>query len=331
MLSKAITFIISIVAFFSPMPADAQLKAFRNTVADSYNFWLYHPDKGGDTVIRRLPVLIFLHGRSLSGSNMDKVRRYGIIDALEKGRRVDAIVVAPQCPAGSGWSADRLSRLLDWIQETYDTDTNRVYVAGMSLGGYGTLDFAGTYPNRVAAAVALCGGGTPSMACSLGQVPLWIMHGTHDRHVPISESEKMVKAISDCGDTSRLRFTRLKGLDHGDLARVFYTQNLYDWLFLHSRNDTSMIVDRNVMITPEDLRTVYSDLNTRGGAIKVDRGGSNPSQAESNTGYDHYIIKKGDTLSSIARRHHTSVKKLCDLNGITETTILQIGRKLRVR
>ncbi len=309
----------------------AQLKAFRDVVPDSYNFWLYYPVQEGDTVDQELPVLIFLHGRSLTGSNMERVRRYGIIDALEKGRRVDAIIVAPQCPAGTSWNASRIRNLLDWVQQNYTTDTNRVYVAGMSLGGYGTLDFAGTYPDRIAAAAALCGGGTPAMACNLGQVPLWIMHGTNDRHVPISESEKIVKAITECGDTSRLRFTRLKGLDHGDLARVFYTRHLYDWLMMHSRNDTALMVDRKVEITPYDLRTAYSDLNTRGGTVTVDNSAAQTQLSDTSSGSAYYTIKKGDTLSSIARRHKTSVKKLCMLNGITETTILQIGRRLRVR
>jgi len=312
--------------------AEAQITAFRNTVPDSYNFWLYQPTpSANDTVKQPLPVVIFLHGRSLSGSNMDRVRRYGIIDALEKGRELNAIVVAPQCPANTAWRPYRVANLLNWIQQNYHTDTNRVYVVGMSLGGYGTMDFAGTYPERVAAAAALCGGGTEALACNLAQIPLWIMHGTHDRHVPISQSEKMVRAITACGDTSRLRFTPLQGMNHGDLARVFYTRELYDWLLLHCKTDTSATVDRTIQITPQTLRTVYSDLNTRGGAVSVDNSAAAPSSSSQSDGPEYYTIRQGDTLGHIARRHNTTVRRLCQLNGISETTILQIGQRIRVK
>lgn len=308
---------------------EAQLKAFRNTVPDSYNFWLYHPEPVADSIQPEWPVMIFLHGRSLTGSNMEKVRRYGVIDALEKGRKVDAIVVAPQCPAGTSWTPVKVKRLLDWVQQNYKTDTSRVYVVGMSLGGYGTMDFAGTYPDIVAAAAALCGGGTPSLACNLASVPLWIMHGTADRHVPIAASQKMVTAITACGDSSRLRFTPLKGLNHGDLARVFYTQHLYEWLLLHSLNDSARVVDRSIELNPQSLRSVYTDLNTRGGAVRVDNAAARPPASEkSASGY--HIVKQGDTLGAIARRHNTTVKKLCQLNGIKETSILQIGQKIKL-
>lgn len=320
---------LAFLAFVSV--AEAQLTAFRNTVPDAYNFWLYHPvPPGGDTMVDPLPVLIFLHGRSLSGSNLERVRRYGVIDALEKGRAIDAIVVAPQTPSNTSWRPQKIARLLDWVQQNYSTDTARVYVVGMSLGGYGTMDFAGTYPHRVAAAAALSGGGTEALACNLAQIPLWVMHGTLDMHVPISQSEKIVNAITACGDTSRLRFTRLQGRNHGDLARVFYTSELYEWLFLHNRSDTAQTVDRTIEITPQTLRTVYSDLNTRGGAITVDNSATAPAIPSSGSPV-YYTIRQGDTLGHIARRHNTTVRNLCQLNGITETTTLQIGQRIRVR
>ncbi len=78
------------------------------------------------------------------------------------------------------------------MEEHYDVDTTRVYVIGMSLGGYGTLDFVGTYPQRVAAAMALCGGSTLKDMSGLADVPFWIQHGTADRAVPVSQSKAVV-------------------------------------------------------------------------------------------------------------------------------------------
>ena len=89
------------------------------------------------------PILIFLHGRSLSGNNLNLVRKYGIIDAIESGRKIPAIVIAPQVNFGSSWEPSKILSVLEYVQENYKTDKNRVYVAGMSLGAYGTTYFAG--------------------------------------------------------------------------------------------------------------------------------------------------------------------------------------------
>ena len=131
----------------------------------------------------------------------------------------------------NGWDPTKVLSVLTFVKKNFDVDTNRVYVVGMSMGGYGTLNFAGKYPEHVAAAVALCGGGNVKDGCNLATVPLWIQHGTLDEAVPISESEKIVKAIKNCNGGENLKYTRIKGADHGDLERMFRTNELYDWLF----------------------------------------------------------------------------------------------------
>jgi predicted peptidase len=222
--------ILAILCFFN-LQAKAQLSAVRGKAA--YPFWLNLPS---DSVMKtKPPVLIFLHGKSLSGSNLELVKKYGVIHEMIKGRQINAIVVAPQVPAGSNWEPDKLLEVLNYIQKTYATDTARVYVTGMSLGGYGTLHFAGKYPDRVTAAVALCGGGNSKDACNLSGIPLWVQHGTADRAVPISESNKIVNAIRQFDGGPLLTYTVLNGWDHGDLERLFRTDELYDWLFSHSK------------------------------------------------------------------------------------------------
>ena len=119
----------------------------------TYNFWLNLP---ADSILKNNPpVLIFLHGRSLSGNDLSRVKRYGVICEIEKGRKVPAVVIAPQVPSGQSWNPDLVLEVLAYIQTEYATDTNRVYVCGMSLGGYGTMSFAGKYPDKVTAGVAL--------------------------------------------------------------------------------------------------------------------------------------------------------------------------------
>ncbi|MEN9987023.1 MAG: hypothetical protein RLZZ585_62 [Bacteroidota bacterium] len=208
-----------------------QLKAIHNQA--DYPFLLHLP---ADSILKNNPpVLIFLHGRSLSGNNLEMVKKYGIIHEIEKGREIPAIVLAPQVPAGQSWEPEKVLSVLRFAQEHFQTDTNRVYVTGMSLGGYGTLDFAGEYPEIVTAAVALCGGGNTRNGCNLSTIPVWIQHGNRDSAVPISESEKMVRSIRACNGGENLKYTVVPGANHGDLERVFRTDELYDWLFQFSK------------------------------------------------------------------------------------------------
>ena len=216
---------------FLSLSSFGQLKAIHNQA--DYPFLLHLP---ADSILKNNPpVLIFLHGRSLSGNNLELVNKYGIIHEIEKGREIPAIVLAPQVPAGKSWEPEKVLSVLRFAQEHFQTDTNRVYVTGMSLGGYGTLDFAGEYPEIVTAAVALCGGGNTRNGCNLSTIPVWIQHGNRDSAVPISESEKMVKSIRACNGGENLKYTVVPGANHGDLERVFRTDELYDWLFQFSK------------------------------------------------------------------------------------------------
>lgn len=151
----------------SSLTGHAQLTAVYDQA--DYNFWISLPE---DSILEsKPPVLIFLHGKSLSGTDLNKVRKYGVIHEMDNGRKIPAIVVAPQVASGH-WVPEKVLSVLNYIQKTYNTDSSRVYVCGMSLGGYGTMHFAGKYPERIAAAVALCGGGNVKDACNLSQIPL---------------------------------------------------------------------------------------------------------------------------------------------------------------
>ncbi|MFN5415683.1 MAG: prolyl oligopeptidase family serine peptidase [Flavobacteriia bacterium] len=204
-----------------------------STVTDktTYKFWINLPE---DSILKsKPPVLIFLHGKSLSGTDLNKVKKYGVIHEMENGRKIPAIVVAPQVVSGH-WVPEKVLEVLEYVQKNYNTDSSRIYVCGMSLGGYGTMHFAGKYADRVTAAVALCGGGNEKDACNLSTIPFWIQHGNKDYAVPISESEKMVTAIKKC-DASNLIYTVHPGADHGDLEKVFRTDEMYDWLFKQTK------------------------------------------------------------------------------------------------
>lgn len=238
--------------------AQEKVKAYRNAVPNSYNFWFCHPEKEVKKGEKH-PLLVFLHGASLCGSNLDRVKRYGPMDAMRRGRVIDAYVLAPQNSGGS-WKPEKIMKLIEWAEKEFDVDSDRIYVYGMSLGGYGTIDMCATYPDRIAAGMAICGGGTVKSLGGLARMPMWILHGTADKDVPVSASDRVVAAIKATGDASRLLYTKLPGVDHGRPARIFYMTQTYEWLFSHSLKDEGRPVNSKYEITPALMNNAYKDL-----------------------------------------------------------------------
>lgn len=256
-----------------PAPVCAQgtdlLTAKKNVISGGYNFWIYTPEDYYYTQ-EQTPLVLFLHGSSLCGRDLNRALRYGTVAAIKMGLYLPALVVTPQNPGGA-WNPKKLNDVLEWLDaNNYAYDHNRVYVLGMSLGGYGTLDFVGTYPEKVAAAVALCGGCTLKDQSRMGEAPLWIVHGTADRAVSVRESQKVVNTMKQNGSDSRLRYDWLPGASHGALARYFYTIKTYEWLFSHSLRDPGRPVRRDITITQGDLNQAYRELTKRVEQLEVD-------------------------------------------------------------
>lgn len=259
---KRIFAIFTIMAVaLSAAAADADIRAVKGKVKDSYNFWLYTPAQPGDSAALK-PLVVFLHGASLCGSNLDRVRRYGTIDALSMGRSLDAYVIAPQNPGGA-WNPRKVMALVEYMSATSPVDTARVYVIGMSLGGYGTLDVAATYPDRIAAAIGICGGASVRDLSGLARLPLWIIHGTGDRAVSVSQSDRVVEAVRASvapGDSARLHYDRIKGMNHSRPARLFYMPAIYEWLMKHSLNDPGRTAQPTFPLTDQVFNTAYDGL-----------------------------------------------------------------------
>lgn len=313
---------LTLMLLMLPLTSSAQLMACRGFVEDCYDFWLYLPDNYKEA--DELPLVMFLHGKSLSGDSLEMVLRYGSIHALMKGRAIHAIVVAPQ--AQQAWEPQRVMKLYDWLDDHYKVDTNRFYVLGMSMGGYGALDVANQYPDRVAAAMAMCGGASDKELCGLTTLPLWIIHGTADNAVPVSCSDRVVDSIRSCGDTTRLLYDRLEGVNHSRLARVFYLKQTYDWLLSHSLKQKGRPVDRSYFMSNDLLEVALDDMDEKFTVNIVEA--VYPRLRERKK---YYVVKKGDTLASIAVENYTTVSILCKLNKFKKNTKLWKGRKVRVK
>lgn len=236
------------------------LRPVKDELPGGYDFWVYTPQDYFYS-LERTPVVIFLHGASLCGHNLNRVRRYGPLDAIVKGREIDAITIVPQNPGGA-WSPKKIIQVLDWVKANYKCDSTRVYVLGMSLGGFGTMDVCGTYPDRIAAGMALCGGCGLEDTSGLGKLPFWIIHGTADRAVPIRQSKVVVEKLQCTGNDSRLRYDWLQGGNHGTPARIFYLKKTYEWLFSHSLEDKDRPVNKSIDIGLSDIHRAYSDIRS---------------------------------------------------------------------
>ena len=208
-------------------------------------------------------MIIFLHGRSRTGRDLSMVTRYGCIDALRRGQDIPAIIISPQTPVPS-WDAAKVMEVVDWVGERYPYDSDRLYVIGMSMGGWGAFKVAANYPDRIAAAIAECGGYTDGNEKGLTQLPLWIMHGTADRITKPSFSHSVVDRMKALPDgEKRLKTTWLQGCDHSILARTFLLKQMYDWLFAHRLSDPDRPVNLEIDIVPNDLNAAYMRLDPK--------------------------------------------------------------------
>jgi predicted peptidase len=181
---------------------------------------------------KKWPVIFYLHGRHASGKNLQSLQRYGLPYYISKGKKMDFIVVSPQCPWGKNWASE------DWFNPVYDevatklrVDDSRIYLIGMSMGGFGTWEIANRMPERFAAISPMCGGANVKWVEQLSKIPTWVFHGTADRQIPISRSEVMVKALEKL--KADVKFTRLVNQGH-DISKQFNSDELYRWLLKHS-------------------------------------------------------------------------------------------------
>ena len=208
--------------------------------------------------------------------------------------------------------------------------------------------------------MALCGGSARKDFCKLNTLPLWIIHGTADKAVPLSQSQRIVDAMKQCGPAHLLRFEKLKGINHSQMAKVFYIPETYEWLFEHKRSERKL--HKHVDITVSSLEKAYQNIDRSANKIVVVDNARNvpapvvnqdtvkvaddtlakvanevvppKAQEQSSTPAAKptaHIVKKGDTLYAIARKYNTTVEKLCKLNHIKETDILSLGQRIRVR
>jgi predicted peptidase len=210
------------------------------TRTNALEYLLYVPKADPSQPGKRWPLVLFLHGSGERGTNVNLVAVHGPPKQVAAGREFPFILVSPQCPANQIWDNDTLLALLDSLQAQLPVDPTRVYVTGLSMGGYGTWSLALKHPERFAAVAPICGGGDrirtllPSQQLALKTLGIWAFHGAKDNVVPLSESQNMVDAVKRAGVTD-VSLTIYPDDGHDSWTHAYNEPGFYDWLLKHRR------------------------------------------------------------------------------------------------
>jgi poly(3-hydroxybutyrate) depolymerase len=219
-----------------------EARTFTDRRGDTLSYRLLKPE-GYDST-QRYPLLISLHGGAGYGTdNIRQLASWEIQRLTEPGNRkkYPAFVLAPQCSRGTSWGGlpHLVARdtivfdLLKALEEEFSIDPDRRYVAGHSLGGYGTWYFIGAHPGVFAAAIPLSGAGNPALAKNMVDVAIWAFHGETDRNVPVDGCRTVIKAIQQAG--GHPRYTEFAGVGHYLDSGLNATPGILDWLFAQRR------------------------------------------------------------------------------------------------
>jgi predicted peptidase len=206
------------------------------TLSVHIKYLLFIPDAYRDGEPKRWPLIMYLHGGSRRGDDIEKLREpgFGLTALVQKDKSFPFIVLSPQCPEGEYWTdTEALIALLDEVEKTYAVDPARVYLTGHSMGGFGTWYLAYRHPERFAAIAPMSAPFTvTAWATRLKDMPIWAFHGAKDSLVPIGGDQELIDALKALGNI--VRFTVLPGRDH-DILDVYENQELYSWFLEHVR------------------------------------------------------------------------------------------------
>lgn len=176
------------------------------------------------------PLVLFLHG---AGDKLERLKRTGLPKRIEQKKETPFIFVAPQNP-GRGWDTRALTALLDDLVAKYRVDKDRIYVTGLSMGGFGTWALAAATPDRFAAIIPICGGGNPGTAAKLKDLPIWVFHGGKDTVVPPERSEVMVNALKKAG-AEKVKYTLYPEAGHDSWTKTYANPEVWSWLLQQKR------------------------------------------------------------------------------------------------
>ncbi len=204
-------------------------------------YYVFQPSDESAKTDAGFPLMLMLHGAGERGDDLELLKKYGPVmycSKAESAKTWKFFTVAPQCPANEWWSAAQLSVMIDKLCAVYPIDKDRVYVTGVSMGGFGTWALLALCPEKIAAIAPICGRGNPSDASKTATTPVWAFHGDLDGAVPLSASQEMVEAHKKAGNPDA-KLTVYRGVGHDSWINAYAEPELYTWLLSKSKSGTN--------------------------------------------------------------------------------------------
>ena len=200
---------------------------------------------------KKYPLVVFLHGAGERGADNEKQLVHGVPQFVANRDKFPCFLIAPQCPDGKkwvevDWSADthtlpkdpgevgRLAlALIERSIRELPVDPKRVYITGLSMGGYGTWDLVARRPELFAAAAPVCGGADEATAARIKNVPVWAFHGAKDTAVKPARSRNMIAALEKAG--GKPKYTEYPDVGHNSWDPAYKDPEVFKWLFAQKK------------------------------------------------------------------------------------------------
>jgi predicted peptidase len=228
----------TLLALLAPAAPGAETgqhpKTMRKQIEIKLDYLLFLPADYGKDQGKKWPLMVFLHGAGERGTDINLVKKHGPPKIVGSKKDFPFIVASPQCPPNRWWQPHEVVALVDEVSRQYAVDPERVYLTGLSMGGFGTWETASRYPERFAAIAPICGGGDPRRVRTLREMPAWVFHGDKDETVPVARSVEMVDALKKAGNEG-VKFTRYPDAGHDSWTATYDNPALYEWLLSHRR------------------------------------------------------------------------------------------------
>jgi len=228
--------IITLLFFSAPLFAQQQAHVQTMRQDQPMNYLLYLPQDYSDAGEQDFPLLLFLHGGGEGGDDIEKVKTHGPPMLVEQGQEFPFIILSPQNPyPRKFWDTKMLNQLLEEVMQEYRVDTSRIYLTGLSRGGYGAWTMAMEYPDIFAALVTVCGAVPSSYAGWVPKIPIRVFHGADDPVINLEESVDMVNALKRLDHDVKL--TVYENTGHDSWVQAYNDPELYRWLMKQQRSD----------------------------------------------------------------------------------------------
>jgi predicted peptidase len=220
-------------------------KTFTDAKGKTLPYRLMVPEKVAEG--QKYPLVVFLHGAGERGTDNEKQLVHGIKDfsSPEHRKKYPCFLIAPQCPKEDKWGdwtvkagmlpeptepGRLVLELIDGMVKEHAVDTKRIYITGLSMGGFGTWDLISRHPEKFAAAVPICGGGDPKQAEKIAKIPIWVFHGAKDSAVKVERSREMVEAIKKVAG-NKIKYTEYPNENHASWVPAYKDEDMFKWLF----------------------------------------------------------------------------------------------------